>query len=183
MKITILNGNATEDNPDFERYVANLAGILDSRGHTVDVLPLRQMDIKTCLGCWGCWVRTPGECVFSDDSADVRRRVINAEALLFASPVIMGFTSGILKKTCDKLIPLVLPYIEIDQGECHHIKRYDSYPVLGLLLHPAEDSDDEDIEIISECYRRLSINFKSRLAFVQQTSVDPQEVARAFDAI
>ncbi len=183
MNITILNGNAADDNLDFERYVANLAGILDSRGHRVDVLPLRQMDIKTCLGCWGCWVRTPGECVFADDSMDMRQRVIGADALLFASPVIMGFTSGILKKACDKLIPLVLPYIEIDHGECHHIKRYRSYPVLGLLLQPLGDCDEDDIAIISECYRRLSINFKSRLAFVKRTTADPREVAYAFDSI
>ncbi len=183
MKITILNGNPAEDNLDFERYVANLVGILDGKRHTVDVIPLRQMEIKTCLGCWGCWVRTPGECVFADDSADVRRRVINSDALLFASPVIMGFTSGLLKKTCDKLIPLVLPYIEMDQGECHHIKRYDSYPVLGLLLQPLEDCDEEDVGIISDCYRRLSINFKSRLAFVKRTTDEPREVARAFDTI
>ena len=183
MKITILNGNPVEDNLDFERYIANLAGVLDSKGHAVDVVPLRQMEIKSCLGCWGCWVRTPGECVFADDTKEVRRRVVNSEVLLFASPVIMGFTSGLLKKTCDKLIPLVLPYIEIDQGECHHVKRYESYPVLSVLLQPSADCDEEDIAIISDCYRRLSINFKSRLAFVRQTTVSPQEVARAFDTI
>ena len=73
------------------------------------------MDVRYCVGCFGCWVKTPGECVSKDGSHDIRREVINSDLVLFASPLIMGFTSALLKKAHDKLIPLIHPYFELVQ--------------------------------------------------------------------
>jgi multimeric flavodoxin WrbA len=125
------------------------------------------MEIQHCLGCWGCWVRTPGECVIEDDSADVARAVINADFALFASPLSMGFLSATLKRTMDKLIPLVHPYLAEDQGEVHHLARYEAYPLAGLLLAKGDDTDDQDVQIVSDIFSRTMLNFKSQRAFTK----------------
>jgi hypothetical protein len=176
MKITILNGNPEPQNTVYEDYLTALCQRLDAQDHRVEMLTLRDMDIKHCLGCWDCWLKTPGRCVVKDDSETVCRSVINADVVLFASPIIMGTTSALLKRAQDKLIPLILPYIEIDHGECHHVKRYEKYPTLGLLLQ-RNDADDEDVEITTELFRRLAINFKSRLAFSKTMDHAVEEVA------
>ena len=183
MRIAILNGNPRAEDTAFEDYVGGLARALEGKQHDVALLPLRDMDIKYCTGCWGCWVKTPGECVAKDASADVCRAVINADLVLHASPVIMGFYSALLKKTTDKLIPLVHPYTVVDQGEAHHLARYEKYPLLGLLLQPGEDTDDEDIAIIREIHGRTALNFKSRVAFTKLTSDPIEEVAREIDRL
>jgi hypothetical protein len=84
----------------------------------------------------------------------------------------MGFVSSLLKKAMDKMIPLVHPYIEIVNGENHHQKRYPHYPGLALVLEKDDKSDEEDLEIISDIFRRLAINFKSDLQFVEIMEAD-----------
>ena len=104
MQITILNGNPDVDNTLFDDYLKRLSDALASDGHTVTAFELRAMDIKYCNGCWGCWVKTPGECAVKDESRDVRRAAIHSDLVLWASPVIMGFYSALLKKVADKFI-------------------------------------------------------------------------------
>lgn len=182
MKITILNGNPDAENTAFEDYLKALCGAYEARGHSAEVLMLRELDIKHCLGCWSCWVKTPGFCAVKDDSEIVCRSYINADLVVFASPVIMGFTSALMKKAQDKLIPLILPHIEVDHGECHHVARYEKYPAIGLLLQ-RNGCDDEDIGIITDIYSRIAWNFKTRLAFSGTMDKPVGEVAHEADGI
>ena len=97
--------------------------------------------------------------------------------------MIMGFASALIKKTQDKLIPLVHPYIDFVQGECHHRKRYDVYPKLGLLLEKTSGTDEEDIEITTDMFKRFAINLKSELALAVQTTQPYLEVSDAINYI
>jgi len=183
MQITLLNGNPPTFDPALEASLADLVQALTGRGHSVRRMALRALDIRYCSGCFGCWIKTPGECVTADDSHDVCRAAIQADWLLFASPLSMGFISAELKRMLDKMIPLVHPYMVIDQGEVHHRKRYPHYPVLGLLIAKNDDTDNEDLEIIETSFKRLAINFKSRLGFCLTTANPVQEVLHAVDSL
>jgi multimeric flavodoxin WrbA len=183
MQITLLNGNPVASDPPLETYLADLVQAFAGLGHSVQRIDLRDLDIRYCVGCFGCWVKTPGECVTADDSHQVCRAAIQADWLLFASPVSMGFISAELKRMLDKLIPLVHPYMVIDRGEIHHRKRYSHYPLLGLLVARSADTDEEDLEIIETSFKRLAINFKSRLGFFLTTDNPVQEVLHAVDSI
>ncbi|MCK5059145.1 MAG: flavodoxin family protein [Candidatus Aminicenantes bacterium] len=181
MKITILDGNPEKDRTGFYRYLNELVTGLQSDKHQVKTLTLRDMEIKFCTGCWSCWWGpTPGECVFKDESHTLCREYINSDFVIFASPVILGFTSALLKKTQDKLIPLLHPYIELVQGECHHKKRYDRYPGIGLILDTNSDTDEEDITVTTDMFHRFALNLKTELAFSLLTD---QPVAEVQDAI
>ncbi len=132
MKITILNGNPGPSS--FDTYLAQLGRVLRSAGHAVTQLDLRDMRLGYCIGCWGCWVKTPGECISRDASLEMDRAVIQADFVLWAAPLKMGFPSELLKRANDKHLPLIHPYTVVDQGEAHHRKRYARYPRLGLLV-------------------------------------------------
>jgi hypothetical protein len=183
MQISVLNGNPHVDNKVFDGYLQRLSDHLESHGHKVTLFTLREMDLKYCIGCFGCWVKTPGECIVKDDSSIIRKECINSDLMLFASPIIMGFTSALLKKAHDKFIPLIHPYFELVNGEVHHLARYIKYPLAALLLEKGEDVDQEDIEIISDIYRRDVVNFKTTLAFISLTSQSIEEVADEIDHI
>ena len=170
MNITILNGEPDAAAP-FDAYVRDYADRLAANGNEVTQLDLRELDLKGCSGCWGCWVKTPGECVKRDDSERICRAVIRSDLTVFASPMRMGFTSSLLKRAVDQMIPLVHPYIVIEGGEMHHRPRYAHYPLMGLLLAPDADTDAEDLEITQHLWSRTARNMKSSLAFTTVAAV------------
>jgi multimeric flavodoxin WrbA len=176
MKITILNG---EPDPasDFQNYLHALAHRLTASGHAVTLLDLAGLDLKGCSGCFGCWVKTPGQCVKRDDSALICRAAIGSDLLLLASPMTMGFTTALLKRAADQMIPLIHPYFVIQGAEAHHRARYARYPKFGLLLGAGLDSDAEDIEITTAIWSRMARNMKSSMVFNAVASRTPEEVA------
>ncbi len=176
MRITILNGEPDPASP-FDAYQALLAGRLQALGHTVEKLDLRALDIKGCSGCFGCWVKTPGECIKRDDSATVCRAAIRSDLLLLASPMTMGFTTALLKRSADQMIPLLHPYFVVEGGEIHHRARYARYPKLGLLVGAGPDTDTEDIEIATAMWRRMARDMKSTLAFTAVADRAAEEMA------
>jgi multimeric flavodoxin WrbA len=154
-----------------------------ANGHDVIRLDLRELDLKGCSGCWGCWVKTPGRCVKCDDSERVCRAVTGSDLTVLASPMRMGFTSSLLKRAADQMIPLVHPFIVIEHGEMHHRARYDHYPRMGLLLAPGSDTDAEDLEITRHLWSRMARNMKSSLAFTTVATTPAKEAADGLAAV
>jgi len=176
MKITILNGNPRPT--IFDHYLELLTSALETGGHAVTQLDLRDMPLRYCVGCWGCWVKTPGECLARDASLEMDRAVINADFVLWAAPLRMGFPSELLKRANDKHLPLIHPYMVVDQGEAHHLRRYPHSPRVGLLLEKESSTDARDLQIVTEIYCRTALNFKTRLEFSLTTETPVEEVAR-----
>ncbi len=184
MRVTILNGNPDAENKAFDEYLEKLSESLTSSNHSVKTLQLKDMDIRYCIGCFGCFDKTPGECsTAADDSREVRYEYMNSDLVLFTSPIIMGYTSALLKKPVERNLGLLLPYGEIVQGEMRHPARYDKYPQWGLLLGKNSDSDDEDVEIISDMYIRDANNFHATLCFTKLTSDPIEEVVDEINSI
>lgn len=177
MNVVVLNGDASAGSA-FDTYVHDIATSMNAAGHHVSVLDLRDLDIKGCSGCWGCWVKTPGECVKRDDSEQVCRAVLGSDLMLLASPMVMGFSSALLKRVVDQMIPLVHPYLVIEGGEMHHRPRYARYPKMGLLLGADSDADAVDLELTTHMWSRTARNLKSQLAFTAVTDRPAKEVAR-----
>ena len=184
MKITILNGNPDPDNQKFDEYLNDLVKLLKLSDNRVAHFKLSEMKIRHCRGCFDCWLKKPGQCIYKDDSHIICREVINSDFVLFAAPLVMGFPSAVLKIAMDKLIPLLLPYIElVDNKECHHEKRYGKYPLIGLLIEREDDTDSEDVEIVSDIFVRFAIDFKTSLRFVKLTDIPVQEVSDEINRI
>jgi len=179
LRLTILNGNPDVANISFDNYLARLTEALTVSQHSVTLLNLRDLDIRYCTGCFGCWVKRPGQCLTDDDSQQVCRAVINSDFMLWASPLRMGFPSALLKKMMDKSIPLIHPYFCVDHNEAHHRPRYDRYPRLGLLLEPEPESDEQDVRLVGDIFSRTALNMKSRLEFVRLITQPVEELARA----
>ena len=177
MKIVILNGNTDPNNKSFDEYLVNLSLVLDNENNAVRVLQLRDLRINHCTGCFNCWYKTPGLCILKDDMREVCREYINSDFVIFASPIIMGFTSSLLKRTTDRLIPLGQPYGDIVKGKFIHVKRYFQYPSLGLILDNETDSDEDVIKMINNLYRDISIIFFSKLMFTNFLGKPVNEIA------
>ena len=165
MRIVILDG-ALENTPkNWSAYLNDLTSTLKENNHEVIRFILKDADIHHCTGCFQCWMKTPGVCVFDDASREINRAGINSDFVLWASPLVMGFPTSILKKKMDRMIPLIHPYFQIVQGETHHLPRYKRYPLFGLLLQPESADTKVNVSIVAQLFSRTALNIKSRLCF------------------
>lgn len=165
MNVTVLNG-ASSDNYPFNNYLTKiLEQLSDNVQH--QVFHLSDKNIQSCTGCWNCWWRTPGKCIIHDDMDEILQAVIQAEMVLFCAPLVAGFPSFKIKMVMDRMIPLVHPYIILKNKECHHRKRYDNYPDIGLILQKEEDTTSEDLIIVEDIFKRVALNFHSSLRFTK----------------
>ena len=176
MKITILNGNPEPS--AFDTYLEQLQSALGIDNHHVTRIDLRDKQLRFCVGCFGCWVKTPGECVARDASLEMDHAVINADFVVWAAPLRMGFPAALLKMAMDKHLPLIHPYMVVDQGEAHHLRRYPSSPRLGLLIEKEADTDERDLQIITDIYCRTALNLKTRLEFSMTTETPVLDITR-----
>jgi multimeric flavodoxin WrbA len=183
MKVTILNGNPKSEEIVFDNYLNELTNYLQQKNHHAVVFTLRDMNIIPCIGCFDCLVKTPGLCVSNDEASEILQNYINSDFVIFASPVLMGFTSALLKKAQEKLLPLGHPYFRFLNGETRHIKRYEKYPSIGLLLDKNKETDNEDINIISDIYKRDAINLYTSLCFVKYLSDPVKELENEISRI
>lgn len=94
-------------------------------------LDLTNVTIKDCIGCWNCWMKTPGRCVHKDLNT-FYAKYLEADKVIIFSKVTKGFISGNLKSLFDRMIPLFLPYIDVSTGESRHVPRYEKYPDIEL---------------------------------------------------
>lgn len=98
-------------------------------GAKVETFKLKDYKIAHCTGCYTCWTKTPGECIFKDDMTMLRAKYRSADLVVFASPLYIFNVTGIMKDFMDRLLPIMKPYMLLDkQG---HIKHPDRYPEKG----------------------------------------------------
>ena len=158
MKITIINGAPTDEWRAFEKALFNLKEKLEGR-HEVEIFNVRDMNIKYCVGCFGCWTKTPGRCLLKDDMESILKSVIKTDVQLFLSPAIAGYLSSDAKKVMEREIPTLLPYLRCFNDELHHPLRYEKAPDLGVILMDDGKLDDETQVIVFDTFDRLVHNF------------------------
>jgi len=177
MNWLILNGNPRQS--AFDTYLDRLGEGLESRGHTPVRFDLRELDLRFCTGCWSCWWTTPGLCVIRDDMSRIYPRFAEADIVIWASPLVLGTVSALIKTVQDRFIPMVHPYIEIVDGEFHHRLRYAHNADLGLLVVPAEEDTTEDMAVNRTLFERFARNTRTRLRFCLATDTPAEEVIDA----
>jgi len=160
MKITIINTT----NNEYKKA--------DFLNDNLTIINTSNLKIGTCLGCFDCWVKTPGKCIIKDDMDNILRKTILADLVIYITDVLVGYISGKLKLIHDRTLPLIHPYMDIYKGEFHHLRRYPKYPRIGLvLIEKKHKIEDEVYDIIKNGYERLSYNVRSELLFVIKDSI------------
>ena len=159
METVILDASAAGDSRT--RAAADaLERALEARGSRVERIVVRELDVRPCTGCFGCWTRTPGQCVIADDARSIAERVIAAKAFALVTPVSFGSYGSLAKSVMDRLICLILPHFTLVDGEVHHARRYARYPrfvALGTLDAPSAESG----AIFERLVERNSVNLHS----------------------
>jgi len=125
------------------------------------VVKLEEQSITPCIGCWNCWLKTPGRCVMNDKMAEHYVDYINSDTVILMIDTAQGFINHQAKAFFDRTIPHYLPYIEIVDGECHHVARYMSYPNL-VFYFETEDLSNQEEQVIEDYLYRTAYQFQSK---------------------
>lgn len=88
-----------------------------------DCLFCADSSVHHCMGCFGCWVKTPGQCVIKDSASDLPRLITESREVSIISPILYGGFSKNIKSALDRSIGYILPYFRIIDGEMHHQLR------------------------------------------------------------
>jgi multimeric flavodoxin WrbA len=147
MNAVFLKGSpAAGKDPLSNRAAAAVMAALKARGWQTKAFALAGMDIKPCRGCFSCWVKTPGLCVIRDDGQEpILRAWAEAELIAVLTPITFGGYAPELKKTLDRIIPVLLPFFIKIRGEAHHPQRYPlRRRLLAIGTQKQEDEDSEN---------------------------------------
>lgn len=80
-----------------------IAGAKDA-GHQVELISLKGKTIGFCRGCLAC--QKTQKCMLKDDAVMIAEKVMNADMLVFVTPIYYYEMSGQMKTLLDRMNPL-----------------------------------------------------------------------------
>jgi hypothetical protein len=165
MKITAINGSpkGKEGNTHF-MVSAFLKGAAEAGADTVNIC-LAEKNISHCLGCFGCWFASPGQCVIEgDDMREVLALGEGADILVLATPLKYANITSMLKVFVERLLPFANPYILKDAaGETRHPKKLPEaessmYRAGLVLMANGGLGQMGHFQVVSHWVKRLALN-------------------------
>jgi multimeric flavodoxin WrbA len=136
--------------------------------------------VHCCVGCFGCWIRTPGKCVIADRGADFVRPFSLCDEFIVISRLTFGGLSPDVKAVLDRSIGIVMPFFRYIGGETHHTKRYEKTPDLRYLFYGSDMTARE-----KEIAEKLAVANQINLGFGNPSAEffsTARECAEALDA-
>ncbi|MGO5065377.1 flavodoxin family protein [Clostridium sporogenes] len=130
-------------------------------GESLKVVKLGAKSITACIGCWNCWLKTPGRCVMKDKMAESYPHYVNSDVVILLMDTAQGFISHKAKAFLDRTIPHYHPYIKIVDGECVHVDRYKSYPDM-VFYYDTKGITTEEEQVIEDYLYRTAYHFQSK---------------------
>ena len=136
-------------------------------------MDLSALQIRNCVGCFGCWTKTPGRCVIRDDAVKVYPLIAQSDKLLYVSRVKYGGYDTIMKTMLERAIPVQQAFLRILDGETHHVQRAVAPKQATILAYGPTSPEEQAL------FRRLvdrnarNMSFESwRVVFCPEEQVD-----------
>lgn len=114
--------------------------------------------IKNCIGCFGCWIKTPGICVLKDGYETMGELLSKCEELTIVSQCVYGSYSPFVRNIFDRSLPYLLPYFVKRNGETHHKSRYHNKLQLHVYFY-GENITDQEKRTSEALVKANAVNF------------------------
>lgn len=100
-------------------------------------------DIRPCIGCFGCWVKTPAQCVIRDKYGDMGALLGHCDELILISRCTYGGFSPFVKNVLDRSISYIHPNFKVKNQEMHHKPRYTNSVALRVYFYGEDITEQE----------------------------------------
>lgn len=125
-----------------------------------------QGEIHPCIGCFGCWVKTPGKCVIQDGYEDTGIWMSKCTELIFVSRCCYGSLSPFVKTVQDRAISYIHPDFVLRKGELHHKRRYENVIHLSAYFY-GEQITEQEKETANRILEANADNYDGRVKEVR----------------
>ena len=117
-----------------------------------------------CIGCFGCWLKTPGKCVIKDGFENMGSNLSKVEEFILVSRATFGSYSSPVKNVLDRSISYVLPFFEIRNGEMHHGERYHNSLKISAVFYG--EMTEAEKETARNLVKANAVNLNAELGTV-----------------
>lgn len=157
MKIVAFNGSPRGQIGNTEHILKSFMAGAREAGAETETVYLKDMQINHCIGCFTCWLKTPGECVHQDDMPALLNKLRKADLVVYAVPLYIYTVPGLMKDFMDRCCPLLKPYI-VKRGEQYiHPTRYeDEWPKKMVLISNCGYPQRHHFAGLVETFRQFS---------------------------
>lgn len=116
--------------------------------------------IHPCICCFGCWIKTPGQCVINDGYNNMGALISKCNRMIIISQCFYGSYSPFVHNVLDRSIPYILPYFRTKNSETHHKNRYDNNIIFTVYFYGK--ISDREKETARKLVMANGINFFAR---------------------
>lgn len=102
-KIVVLS-TSIRANSNSEAMADSFAEGAKSAGNDVTFISLKGKSIEFCKGCLAC--QQTGNCIIKDDVSEIMNQVMNADVVVWATPIYYYEMSGQMKVLIDRMNPM-----------------------------------------------------------------------------
>ena len=114
-----------------------------------------------CVGCYNCWLKTPGTCKINDYLKNSGSLLGNSEETVLISQNCYGGYSQQVKNVLDRSISTSLPFFTYRSWKVKHVKRYKTIRkrLIVILYGDFLESERRIAELLVEANRN-NMGFK-----------------------
>lgn len=126
MKVLLINGSPRgKGGNTYKLSTAFVEGLKEENEVDLKEVTLKDLDVRSCMGCFSCWNKTPGKCVINDDMQGIIDDLIWADLTIWSFPLYYFGVPGKLKTLIDRQLPMSLPFMSQAAENGGHPSRYD----------------------------------------------------------
>ncbi len=114
--------------------------------------------IQRCIGCFGCWIKTPGKCVLKDGYNNMGEILSKTDNIIIISRCCYGGYSPFVKNVIDRSISYLLPFFKTKNNETHHKPRYKKRCALSVYFY-GEHITRQEMDTARDLVKAHGVNF------------------------
>jgi len=103
MKVVVLHGSPRRDGNSDTLALHFLNGLNEGGENKVRHFYLNDMDIRPCQGCLSCETPPEHSCIIQDDMQDIYSAYIDADLIVWATPMYWGYMTAQMKAALDRM--------------------------------------------------------------------------------
>lgn len=147
-------------------------GIDIKNDDSIRYIDLSSLTISNCVGCFGCWTKTPGKCVIRDDAVSVYPVIAKSDEVIYVSRIKYGGYDTVMKTMLERAIPVQQAFIRILDGETHHIQREVAPKKATVIAYGDIGDDEKDIFMQLVSRNAHNMNFQTyKVIFTEEPDI------------